>query len=415
MAKEEILVVEGDATRAKALRLILEEIGGYTATQASTVFGAFKQIKVKTFDLILMNVTIQKPLDGIRLLQWTLLQPTKSQRAPVMIITSERDSKAVQQCAQAGVVGYIVDYDPTAMLDRIEKILVNRQNLSEDQVQEGIVQTLEKILDLPTIPIVYTRLEALIDGGETSADEIGQVVSLDPSITAKVLRLSNSAFFGFSRNIYSIKDAVALLGYKAVQTAVATVSTFEALGRIEEKNFNRTAFWRHSIGCGAIARVLAGKLKVAPDQAFVAGLLHDIGKVILDGYFSDSFADALQTASDKGISLFDAEKEVLPATHEAVGRHLAERWNLPAELIEVVGAHNSLKPEKSEHAKLVMLVHVADAKCRHLKVGRAGDDLVWDPQPEALEQLGTTWEAVGEWTPQMEAEIKKAESLLALA
>ena len=277
------------------------------------------------------------------------------------------------------------------------------------------MESLEQILDLPTISTVYTQIEVLTTKENTSADDVARVIEVDQAITAKVLRLSNSAFFGFARRIGSVRDAVTLIGFESVRAAVAAVTTFEALGRVEESpNFSRRAFWEHCIGCGAIARFLAGKLDMDPHQAFVAGLMHDIGKLILDGYFPDEFALALETAEEKNSTIFEAEKSVNPVTHEEVGRHLAERWNLPEPLIEVVGAHNSLSVQKSEHAQLVRLTHLADARCRALSVGRAGDDIVFEPQEGVLKQLGVTKARLAEWKADMEVEIEKAQSILEL-
>ena len=414
MAGEHILLVEGNPTRARGLCLILEKLGGYKLTHAPSAGAAIHELKSGSFDLILANITIAKPLDGVRLVQLILMRHVALHRIPVMIITSQKDREVIRECVRAGVVDYMVSYDPVMLLQRIQKALTQHQSLTTDQVREGVIHALENVLVLPTISPVHIRLQQLLEDGTTSAEDVARVVALDQSITANVLRLSNSAFFGFSRRILSVKDAVALVGFKAVQVAVAAVSTFEALGRMPAKGFDRTAFWEHAIGCGAIARVLASKRDMDTDHAFVAGILHDIGKVALDSYFPNYFASALKIASEKKIPIFQAEQAALPVTHEDVGRHLAERWNLPEPLVEVIGAHNSLSPGKTAHLKLVCLVHAADARCRQLKVGYAGDDVMWQPKPDALKQLGITEAALNDWTDEMKAEIRNAEGVLDL-
>ena len=328
--------------------------------------------------MLMINTTVQKPNDGLKLAKLLLLRVEKTKRPLTMMVTQQADKGLIQQAARVGVVDFIVyPYDPETFLQRVRTAMSQREDLSDDQVRKGIMESLEQILDLPTISTVYTQIEELTKREDTSADDVARAIEVDQAITAKVLRLSNSAFFGFARRIASVKDAVTLIGFESVRAAVAAVTTFDALGRIEESpNFPRRAFWEHCIGCGAIARFLAGKLDMDADQAFVAGLMHDIGKVILDGYFPEEFAMALKTADEKNLTIFEAEKDVNPVTHEEVGRHLAERWNLPEPLIEVVGAHNSLSVEKSEHAQWVRLAHVADARCRALSVGLAGDGIV---------------------------------------
>jgi putative nucleotidyltransferase with HDIG domain len=416
MASELILIVEGDPTRAKALALILGDIGGYAATTTPTVLAALRQVQTAPFKLILINTTVQVPNDGIKLAKLLLLRVQKPKRPLTMMVTLEASKHQVQQCARAGVIDYLVyPYDPPALLQRVRSALSQREDLSEDQMRKGIMESLEQILDLPTISKVYTQIEELTKGKDTSADDVARVIEVDQAITAKLLRLSNSAFFGFARRIGSVKEAVALIGFESVRAAVTAVTTFDALGRIKESpHFNRKAFWEHSIGCGVIARFLARKFDMDPDQAFVAGLMHDIGKVILDGYFPDEFAMALKRADEKNLTIFEAERDVLPVTHEDVGRHLAERWNLPEPLIEVIGAHNSLSVEKGAHARLVHLAHLADARCRALSVGRAGDDIVVRPEEAALKQFGVTGAGLVDWRANMEAEIQKAQSILNL-
>ena len=262
MAEEKILLIEENATRAEGIALVLEKLGHYRLTHTPTIEGAMQQLKAGPFDLIMTNITIEKPLDGVKLAQLILMRRGKSQRPPVVIITQERDRDVVRQCVQAGVVDYIVSFDPPYLIQRVRKILEQRRGLNEDEMRQGIIAALEKVLALPTISPVYTKIQTMLRSRESSAEDVARVVSLDQSITANLLRLSNSALFGFSHQIQSVKEAVALLGFKAVQTAIATVSTFEALGRVESKRFNRRAFWEHSIGCGAVARVLAGKLKM---------------------------------------------------------------------------------------------------------------------------------------------------------
>jgi len=408
----QILIAESSSLHAKTLTFLLSEICENQPLHAPTVMGALQQIKSQPFDLIMTNTTLQRQHDGLKLVQLLLLQQT-FQHPLVMIVTMEKEQSVVLKCVKAGVVDYIVyPYDPENLLQRVRKALAQHQDQSEDQEQKSILDSLEKILELPTISPVYTQIEMLVSRKETSAEDVARVIEIDVSITAKVLRLSNSAFFGFTRRINSVKDAVSLIGFQSVRAAVAAVSTFEAMGRIEaSSHFNREGFWVHSIGCSAIAKLLANKLEMDPDQAFVAGLLHDLGKVVLDGFFPEIFAQALQAAREGNRSLIEVEKELLPVTHEEVGRHLGERWNLPEPLLDVIGAHHSLSPQKSVHARLVRLVHIANAHCSQLKVGQAGDNVIKTPKAVALEGFGITEADLAGWKPEIEAEIEKAQSI----
>jgi len=415
MADEKILIVEGNPTRARGLCLIFRDLGGYDVVHAPTLEAAIHEVKSGPLDLILSNITVTRPLDGVKLVQLILVRQASKHRTPVMIVTPEKDRGAVKECVRAGVVDYTVSYDPVVLLQRVRRALAQRRDLGESEARAGVFHALEQILVLPTISAVHTQLDQLLQSETTSAEDVARVAALDQSITANVLRLANSALFGFQRQILSVKDAVALLGFKAVQVAVAAVSTFEALGRMEERNFDRTAFWEHAVGCGTIARVIATRLDADQDHAFGAGILHDIGKVALDSHFHDYFAAALKAAAEGRTPILEAEQKLLPVTHEDVGRYLAQRWNLPEPLVEAIGSHHSLTVQNPEHAQLVDLVHVADAQCRQLGIGSAGDDLAWEPGEAALKRLGVTAEALAEWADEMREEVKMSEGLLDFA
>jgi putative nucleotidyltransferase with HDIG domain len=416
MAQVQALVIESNSPRAQTLGLILQNIAGYDTKVATTVIDAVRYIKEQEFDLLLLNTTIHRPLDGIKFVQLVLLRQLIPKQCQVMIISHEKQQAVVKKCLRAGVVDYIIyPYDPPNLLERIQKALGEHQELDKTQLRQQVREVLREVIDLPTLSQVHDQVEELTKSADTSAGKVAGVIELDQSMTAKVLRLSNSASYGFVREITSVKDAVSLLGFETVRASVATIATFEALGRVEESpNFNREAFWQHSIGCGAIAKVIAGKLGMDAAQAFAAGILHDIGKVALDSYFPDFFAQVLQMAAKEKISLFEAEKACLPVTHEEVGRYLGERWALPERLIEVIGAHNSMQVKQSKFLRLVLVVYVADAQCQLFKIGNAGDGMYQAPQPIPLKRLGITQNNLTEWTGEMMEEVEKSASTLNL-
>jgi len=313
-----------------------------------------------------------------------------------------------------GVMDYVVyPYDPEDLLQRVRGTLNQQQGMSKNEVRRGVIGTLKKIMDLPTISAVQDKIEALVKDRTTSADDVAKVIEVDQSITAKVLRLANSAQFGAAHHVTSAKDAVTRIGFQQVGDIVSAITTFGALGRVEEsRHFDRTAFWEHSIACGAIAKVMASRMSIDPDRAFVAGILHDVGKVILDGYFPEYFAQALELAEEKGVSIHAAERECLPVTHEAVGRYLAGRWHLPEALVEVIGSHNSLRPQKSSHAQLVYLIYVADSQARQIGAGNAGDTQVWHPELTVLRQLRIDRNDLAAWQGEMRQEVEQARSVL---
>ena len=416
MSKVKILVVENNDVRGGALALILSQFGDYETSRASTVNEALTMIKDTNYDLVMTNTHVQQPLDGVKLAQIVLLRSVVAHPPLVMMVTLEKELQLVRKCRHIGVVDYLVyPYDPEALLQRVAGAFDQKKGLSKEDARKAISATLKKIVDLPTISQVHDRITNLLSSKKSSAADVARVMEIDQSITAKTLRLANSAVFGFNRNISSVKEAIAMIGFEQVTDLVTAVNTFEALGRVKESPyFNRMAFWEHSIGCGIIAKVVGEKIKMDPERAFVAGLLHDIGKVVMDGFFPEYFSEALELANNDDIPIHDAESKKLPITHDSVGSVLARQWNLPEALIDVIGAHHSLKPNKSAYMRLTLLVHVADAQCRLLGVGNAGDRATWHPDARILKRLSINPSDLEEWKPEIAENIKLAQSMLEL-
>ena len=417
MTAARILIVESSDVRGRALDMILGQIGEYETVLVSSVTDALIQIKEQPFDLVLTNTVVKQPEDGLKLAQIVLLRNVVANPPLIIMVTKEKDQELVRKCRHVGVVDYIVyPYDPVNLLEHVSTALGQHHGMTKEQTRKSIVTALKKIIDLPTISQIHDRVADLLASDRSSAADVARVMEIDQAITSKMLRLANSAVFGFNRHVTSVKDAVALIGFEQVADLLTAVSTFEALGRVEESpHFNRLAFWEHSIGCGCIARVIGDQLKIDPERAFVAGLLHDIGKVVMDGYFPDYFGEALQTAAADRTSIYDAENKVNPINHEMVGGYLARQWKLPDPIIDVIGAHHTLKPQKSMNARLVHLINVVDAQCRSLGVGNAGDDLSWDPDSKILARLSISRADLKTWKPQMEEAIEHAQGLSDLA
>lgn len=398
------------------LGLLLGEIGGYEAVHVKTMKEGIKSIKTNAFNMVITNTAVEKLKDGIKLAQLVLLRQMVSSPPLMMIVSPERDKDLVRQSLRVGIVDYIVyPYDPDNVLKRVRDAFNKRDGMSDQDVQKGITETLRKILELPTISSIYGQIQELLNDENSTATDVADVIALDQSISTKVLKLANSAAFGLTRTITTVHEAVALIGYKKMGALVMATTTFETMGRIEESpNFVRMEFWKHSIACGAIARTLATKIGMDPEQAFLAGILHDVGKVILDGFFTNYFEEALKNAAWNKTAIYEAEKDGLPVTHETVGRYLARLWNLPGPLVEVIGAHNSLEIQDPAHTPLVQLINVADAMCRMLKVGNAGDNKRWPPNKKALQDLGIKGKQLIQWKEEINAEIDQSLSLIQL-
>jgi putative nucleotidyltransferase with HDIG domain len=249
----------------------------------------------------------------------------------------------------------------------------------DDEKTERLRRITEKIIGLPTLPIVVTKLIELVGNPKTSAGDLDHLISADQALSAKILKVANSAFYGFPRKIVTIKWAIVVLGFEAVKNLGLSVALLERFPEGESHElFDRQQFWTHSIGCGAAARLLARRLGYRREaEAFVAGILHDLGKLILIEYFQDKFLSAVRLARSEDLYIAQAEEIVLGVSHAEVGGWLAEKWNLPREIVEVISHHHGPFPDDGDggvgRLDLTCIVHAADALCRRLRIGNSGD------------------------------------------
>lgn len=231
----------------------------------------------------------------------------------------------------------------------------------------------ESVISLPTLPIVISKMIELVDSPRTSAAALARLISADQSLTAKVLKLANSAYYGFPREISTVNMAIVVLGFNAVREMGLSISVFDVFKRTASSSyFDVSRFWEHSVGCGVASRMLARSFRQAlAGEAFVAGLLHDVGKVILKQYFDDDFASIIRAQQEAGVSLDDAEAAVIGITHARVGAWLAEKWNLPEIICESIARHHD-PWEAGVEQQLIACISVGDLLCHRTNTGHSG-------------------------------------------
>lgn len=250
-----------------------------------------------------------------------------------------------------------------------------------------IRERVKKIIQLPAVSSVAMEIAQLLDNPKTSAAQLGFVISTDQSLTAKVLKISNSPFYGFPKKISTIEFAIIILGFETLREIVMSVSMVNALQQESDEHFDAKAFWDHSISSAVIARRLARDVGYrVSGEVFVAGLLHDMGISVLHKYFPDEFNTILNVVKEKNISYLDAEEKILGVSHAEIGGWLAERWNLPDNLVDAIRYHH--KPTKSErNQELTILIHCADVFASNLGTNNIIFDANHDFNREALELL----------------------------
>lgn len=251
--------------------------------------------------------------------------------------------------------------------------------LLEEAAAKKRIQLLK---NLPTLPGMIDKISRAVESKRFSAADIGKLISRDQVLTAKVLKLANSAFFGFSRKVGSLTQALVLLGFDVVKGLILTSSVFDLMKNKGEE------LWRHSMGVANAATIIAVHVDL-PDaeEASLAGLLHDLGKVVIRVHMPDDSASINELVEVEGMALRDAEREVLGFNHTQVGQWLAESWKLPDELAEPIRWHH--KPEGSRKApQMTSTVHLADCLVRGFGYGDGGDPWVPPLDRFALKQLG---------------------------
>ncbi len=281
-------------------------------------------------------------------------------------------------------------------------------------------QTLEKKLaDLPPLPAVVTKIMLTVNDPDTSAETINRLISMDPGLSSKILRIVNSSYYGFPKRISTITHAVMILGFSTIRNLVLGVSAF---GLLTQKSMpyglNRTKFWEHSVAVAVGASVLAKKrlpkVRTAPDEAFIGGQLHDLGALFLDSYFPVQYAVAMAFAAREGKTAREAEMLVLGLDHVIVGRRIAEYWNFPPHLVAMVAGHHEPKFQK-EYYDLAALVHVAD--CVAWESGYAASEHTHGQtlDPDVAEWLAFTPADMETLKRDLDAQFQAAEDMLKVA
>jgi HD-like signal output (HDOD) protein len=231
--------------------------------------------------------------------------------------------------------------------------------------KQVLMQRLEGLRQIPTIPAVLAPLLRYLQQPVEQLDiqKVTDLLAQDKSLAAQCLQMANSPLFGRAQNVESLRGAVMSLGFRHISDIAMSCGVLNMLPS-DKSNLDPVVFWEHSLGCALVCRHLACKLDFAdPGKAYLAGLLHDLGIIVNLWVFPKEFRSAWEVAKAEGIPLHEAEQKMFGFSHTESGRLLAERWELSADLLDVVSYHHC--PEKSEqHADLVGLVQLADLLCR---------------------------------------------------
>ncbi len=234
----------------------------------------------------------------------------------------------------------------------------------------AVRRKVEQVTNVATVPQVVVKVGKLLDSQSVSASEVAEEISKDQVLAAKVLKLVNSGFCGFRKPISTITHAMVLLGFDVVRSLVVSASVFDLFS---EMSHQIGGLWEHSLAVAKASNAIAQRMSVPkPEEYAVAGLLHDIGKVVIAQQFPAQATEIRHMVAETDCLMLDAEREVLGMTHGEIGMWLLRKWSLPARLVNPVSYHNTFHPSR-EFADRTAVVHVADALVRAVGIGHPGD------------------------------------------
>ena len=387
-----IIFVDDDETDLLILRRVLRPVAAeWDMTFVSSGQDALKVMEQSSFDVIVSDM--QMPgMDGVELLEAVM------ERHPdvVRIILSsvvEEDTKL-----RAVKVAHIWMAKPCDV--EFLKNIIDRTNVWGDFLKEpSLKRLIGQLQSLPSLPHLYLQLGEELRSPDTSFRRVAQIVAKDIGMTAKILQMVNSAFFGSHTNISSLEQAVSLMGLNMIRALVLSVGVFSQFDIMKQKNFSVYALVSHSLATGALARGIAKtetRDRTFVDEAFMAGMLHDVGKLALAHNLPHEYERAMTLAREQGCPAWCGERDIFGASHAGVGAYLLALWGMPEAIVEASAYHHNPSDCKNRGFSALTAVHVAGV-LDHGEHDRAGDLKTQEIDHEYLAALNMD-NRLEEWT-----------------
>jgi HD-like signal output (HDOD) protein/ActR/RegA family two-component response regulator len=389
-----ILFVDDDEKVLNGLRRLLMPFDGTWHTEfACGAEQALRILSQEGRDVIVADLRMPG-INGVEL----LAQVSKLYPQMVRIILSgtlEEDLRS-----QATLVAH--QYLSKPCDPEVLKSILNRAFALRDVLVEPALRALiSGTVSLPSTPTLYTELMEAVRSSEASVQQLGAIIARDPAMTAKVLQLVNSAFFGISRSIGNPADAVAFLGVDAIAALAISISAFSLFQPRGASRFSIEHLQGHSLAVAGVAREIAKsqrkRAKSLVDDTFTAGILHDLGKLMLFCHHPKKYEGALDLAEKRKVCLRTAERELLGTTHAEIGGYLLWLWGLPDSVAEAVAFHHNPSACPADHFDALTAVHVAEVLVRSTHAGtsalEAGLDMDYLTRIGAIHEL-PEWEAL---------------------
>ena len=290
----------------------------------------------------------------------------------------------------------------------------------EDHIKKYVPKIQAYIAKMPSLPQTVTKVISICDNPNSSPSDLHRVISLDPVLTGQVLKLINSAYFFLPSQVVSLTQAIIMLGINTVKNLALSTAVLKSIGnKTAFKALDMNDFWMHSIGVGVTAKKIAKKIgipKTEHEEFFVAGLLHDLGKIPLNDQFSEPYAEAIEMSRSNCTPLFKSETINMGINHLVVGKLIANKWKLTKALGDVLFYHHNVAGADNSYKRLCTVISIADSYVNINEIGSAGNRMMdLTPPYDLAESIGLSWQDLSDFKTEVFEEIENAKVFLQVA
>ena len=357
LRRTKILFVDDEPAMIRVLKMGMRSMANEWDMQfAEGGEQALELVNKEVFDVVVTDMRMAG-INGAQLLNHVLRRTPQTVR---IILSGYADLSEVVSC-----VGLTHQFlTKPCSLDDLKSCLRKVTGIKAKLTHEKLRSLTGGMTSLPSIPELYLEIAEALQSQSTSSERIAEIACKDPSLSAKLLQIANSAFFGFSRKVYSVDEAVQMLGVGVIHSLAMAVPLFTAFDRKKCPGFHIDQVWEHSAEVASIARRIYNEHlddSHRAQQAFAAGIMHDIGKLIIADNLSAQYAVILAEAKATNTELHKVERKHLDATHAEIGAYLLALWGLPVPLVGAVACHHMPRRCCTSTLCLAGVIHIADA------------------------------------------------------
>ncbi len=384
--RRKILFVDEDSNVLEGLRRSFRSLRQEWALAfAKSGTEALEILNRVPFDVVVSDIAVSG-MGGAQLLNEVMKKYPNIVR---IVLAGETDKETAMKSVQPAHQYLRKPYDS----EKLKTLLIRAMGLKDRLADEHLKSLVSRLDTVPSMPALYTRLMEEMASEDASIQKVGEIISSDVGMTAKILQLVNSAFFGVLQNVTSPAQAVSLLGLETIQGLVLSVQIFSQFDTEKIKGIPFGKLWDHSMLVGVFSKEIARQEKMDRDgigKAFMGGILHDSGKLILAANLPERYREVLTLIQNEGVHYSKAELEVFGTTHAEVGAYLLGLWGLPDAIIEAIAFHH--KPTECTHTGMssLTMVHAADAIAYSIDHDSPGPERQWPVNSAYLEKLNLT-------------------------